>query len=93
MTNRQKDPLHAKTLQAILEFLVNHYGWEGLADRIPIDCFLNVPSITSSLKLLRKTPWARKKVEALYLWTIPFVESEDNPLKPMDLQQGKTENI
>lgn len=61
------DPLHGITLQMILEVLVEKFGWEELAERIPINCFSHEPSITSSLKFLRKTPWARAKVEALYL--------------------------
>jgi uncharacterized protein (DUF2132 family) len=86
MPTSPKDPLHGKTLESILTFLVDHYGWPGLADRININCFQNEPSITSSLKLLRKTPWARKKVEGLYLWTIRFVETEDRPMAPLDLK-------
>ncbi|SHM10408.1 VF530 family DNA-binding protein [Phytopseudomonas punonensis] len=62
-----KDPLHGITLQAILTELVEHYGWDGLAQRIDIRCFKSDPSIKSSLTFLRKTPWAREKVEALYL--------------------------
>jgi uncharacterized protein (DUF2132 family) len=61
------DPLHGKTLQAIVTHLVEMYGWEELAKRIPINCFKSNPSINSSLKFLRKTPWARKKVEDLYI--------------------------
>ncbi|RYZ24524.1 MAG: DUF2132 domain-containing protein [Chitinophagaceae bacterium] len=61
------DPLHGKTLAVILETLVAQYGWEGLAARIPVNCFRNDPSIKSSLTFLRKTPWARKKVEDLYV--------------------------
>lgn len=61
------DPLHGKTLEAILEELVHHFGWEDLALMIRINCFMSNPSITSSLKFLRKTPWARKKVEELYI--------------------------
>lgn len=61
------NPLHGKTLKAILEELVEIYGWEGLADRIPIRCFEFDPSMNSSLKFLRKAPWAREKVEQLYL--------------------------
>jgi uncharacterized protein (DUF2132 family) len=61
------DPLHGKTLQAIVTHLVEMYGWEELARRIPINCFKSNPSINSSLKFLRKTPWARKKVEELYI--------------------------
>ena len=62
-----KDPLHGLTLQAILTDLVAHYGWDGLAERIDIRCFKSDPSIKSSLTFLRKTPWAREKVEALYV--------------------------
>ena len=61
------NPLHGIKLQTIVEALVKHYGWEELADRININCFKNDPSIKSSLKFLRKTPWARDKVEQLYL--------------------------
>jgi len=61
------NPLHGITLESIVSTLVANYGWEGLAQRIPVRCFSNDPSISSSLKFLRKTPWARDKVEALYL--------------------------
>ena len=61
------DPLHGITLEALLTELVEVYGWEELARRIRIKCFAKDPSINSSLKLLRKTPWARSKVEMLYL--------------------------
>jgi len=61
------DPLHGKTLQLIVTHLVEMYGWEELGRRIPINCFKSNPSINSSLKFLRKTPWARKKVEELYI--------------------------
>ncbi|WP_426174495.1 VF530 family DNA-binding protein [Massilia sp. TWR1-2-2] len=61
--------LHGITLEAILTRLVDHYGWEQLGKRIDINCFLSDPSIKSSLKFLRKTPWARAKVEELYLQT------------------------
>lgn len=61
------DPLHGITLKAILEQLVDFYGWEELDSRIRINCFNNNPSINSSLKFLRKTPWARTKVEELYI--------------------------
>lgn len=60
------DPLHGMTLQAILERLVTHYGWEELGQRIRIRCFTSDPSVKSSLTFLRKTPWARLKVENLY---------------------------
>jgi uncharacterized protein (DUF2132 family) len=61
------NPLHGKTLEMILVFLVDRYGWEELGDRIDINCFRFDPSIKSSLTFLRKTPWARKKVEDLYV--------------------------
>ena len=61
-----KDPLHGITLEKILEALVAHHGWHGLAARVEIRCFMFDPSITSSLKFLRRTPWARAKVEQLY---------------------------
>lgn len=61
------NPLHGKTLEMVLVFLVDRYGWEELGDRININCFQFDPSIKSSLTFLRKTPWARKKVEDLYL--------------------------
>ena len=63
------DPLHGVTLEAIMNALVARYGWEELGQRIRINCFVSDPSVKSSLKFLRKTPWARKKVEALYLAT------------------------
>ena len=65
--NQPNNPLHGKTLEMIVTHLVNHYGWEELGDRIQINCFNLDPSIKSSLTFLRKTPWARKKVEDLYL--------------------------
>ena len=64
------NPLHGKTLEAILHHLVDRYGWEQMGTRIKIKCFNDNPSIQSSLKFLRKTPWARKKVENLYLESI-----------------------
>lgn len=60
------DPLHGMTLQAILERLVEEYGWEELGRKIRIRCFTSDPSIKSSLTFLRKTPWARTKVEKIY---------------------------
>lgn len=63
---QSKDPLHGVTLEKILEALVAHHGWPGLAARIQIRCFMFDPSITSSLKFLRRTPWARARVEQLY---------------------------
>ncbi|MEL7558384.1 VF530 family protein [Stutzerimonas chloritidismutans] len=62
-----RDPLHGVTLESILVELQAHYGWEGLAERVDIRCFKSDPSIKSSLTFLRKTPWARSKVEALFV--------------------------
>lgn len=61
------DPLHGKTLEHILTILVEHYGFKELGKRIKVNCFISDPSIKSSLKFLRKTPWARTKVEQLYI--------------------------
>jgi uncharacterized protein (DUF2132 family) len=65
-----KDPLHGKTLEAIVTELVAHYGWEDLSHEININCFKSNPSIKSSLTFLRKTPWARTKVESLYIYML-----------------------
>ncbi len=61
------DPLHGVTLKTIVTCLVEHYGWDELGRRVRIRCFTNDPSINSSLKFLRRTPWAREKVEDLYI--------------------------
>ncbi|OXB08432.1 transporter [Flavobacterium plurextorum] len=71
MQNKSKDPLHGITLQNILEILVDFYGFDTLAELIPIKCFSSNPSVKSSLTFLRKTDWARKKVEDLYVKTLP----------------------
>jgi uncharacterized protein (DUF2132 family) len=63
------NPLHGLTLEKILTRLVEHYGWEGLYDEVRVNCFCNEPSIKSSLKFLRRTQWARDKVETLYINT------------------------
>lgn len=65
------NPLHGKTLEMILNELVSQYGWEELGHRIAIRCFTHNPSVKSSLTFLRKTPWAREKVEDLYLHLNP----------------------
>ena len=62
-----RDPLHGVTLESILVELQAHYGWEGLAERVDVRCFKSDPSIKSSLTFLRKTPWARSKVEAMFV--------------------------
>jgi uncharacterized protein (DUF2132 family) len=68
MTTNKKDPLHGKTLEQILNELVEFYGWEQLGSMITIRCFTNDPNMKSSLHFLRRTPWARTKVENLYLY-------------------------
>ena len=65
-----RNPLHGLTLEAILTALQEEYGWAGLDERIPLRCFAFDPSIKSSLKFLRRTPWARTKVEGLYLYML-----------------------
>jgi len=81
-----KDPLHGKTLKAILEFLVDKYGWEDMGRRVKIHCFQTDPSINSSLTFLRKTPWARQKVEAFYLMATGNGGSPVRlPLDPIEL--------
>ena len=67
MTEQPNNPLHGKTLESILTELVENFGWEAMGERIRIKCFNDNPSISSSLKFLRKTPWARTKVEELYV--------------------------
>ena len=65
-----KNPLHGITLEQIVTALADHFGWDGLGERIDIRCFTHDPSVKSSLKFLRKTPWAREKVESLYLFML-----------------------
>ena len=65
-----RNPLHGLTLETIVTALVAHYGWEDLGRRIPVRCFTSEASVSSSLKFLRKTPWAREKVEGLYLFML-----------------------
>ena len=65
-----RNPLHGLTLEAIVTALADHFGWEDLGRRIPVRCFTTDPSVGSSLKFLRKTPWAREKVESLYLFML-----------------------
>ncbi|MEI8012602.1 MAG: VF530 family protein [Candidatus Omnitrophota bacterium] len=70
MSAHQSDPLHGITLENILVYLVDKYGWEDMSRRIRVNCFAKDPGIRSSLVFLRKTPWARKKVEGLYIETV-----------------------
>ncbi len=69
-TEQPKNPLHGITLESIVTQLVEHYGWPELGQQVKIKCFNENPSVPSSLKFLRKTPWAREKVESLYLFML-----------------------
>ena len=80
-----RNPLHGLTLEAIVVALEAHYGWLGLAQRINIRCFISEPSVASSLKFLRKTPWARDKVESLYLYML----REQKRAQPMPARPRK----
>lgn len=75
MNTQANNPLHAITLEKIVVALVDHYGWDKLAQKVNINCFKSDPSVKSSLKFLRKTPWARTEVENLYLAT--FAKNRD----------------
>jgi uncharacterized protein (DUF2132 family) len=77
-----RDPLYGITLKDIVTHLVEKHGWEAMGRRIAIRCFLFDPSINSSLKFLRKTPWARKKVEDWYISEIPEQEIDESPPQP-----------
>jgi uncharacterized protein (DUF2132 family) len=82
MSSRQKkNPLHGVTLEKMLVELVDYGGWAGLGEQIKIRCFTADPSISSSLKFLRKTPWAREKVESLYLYMQRALAKEARALK------------
>jgi uncharacterized protein (DUF2132 family) len=69
MHEQKNNPLHGITLKTIVEELVAYYGWSSLGNSIKIKCFIDKPSVNSSLTFLRKTPWAREKVEKYYIWT------------------------
>ena len=69
-----RNPLHGVTLEAMVRALEAHYGWDELGQRIPVRCFTHDPSVASSLKFLRKTPWARDKVEGLYLFMLREIQ-------------------
>ena len=68
--SQANNPMHGITLEMMLTELVTHLGWEKMAEKIPINCFMNDPSISSSLKFLRKTPWARQKVMVMYSFNL-----------------------
>jgi uncharacterized protein (DUF2132 family) len=78
-TPRPANPLHGVTLQAMVEHLVERYGWDGLGARIAIRCFTHDPSVRSSLTFLRRTPWARDKVQSLYLHSVAHPRKGTGP--------------
>lgn len=82
--SQPNNPLHGVTLQRILEELVDYYGWDELGERIPIRSFTHDPSINSSLKFLRKTPWAREKVEKLYVGMTDFLRRQSGSTDATD---------
>ena len=82
MPGQARNPLHGLTLEAIVTALVAYYGWAGLGERIALRCFTSDPSISSSLKFLRKTPWAREKVESLYLFMLREQRREQQQQQP-----------
>ncbi len=73
------DPFHGVTLETIVTALVEHYGWPELGEQVKIRCFVENPSVASSLKFLRKTPWAREKVESLYLFMLREKKRQGKP--------------
>jgi uncharacterized protein (DUF2132 family) len=83
-----RNPLHGITLETIVTELEAHYGWPGLAQRINIRCFASDPSVSSSLKFLRKTPWAREKVESLYLYMLRKQNSKNQPAEKKQRKYG-----
>lgn len=83
MTPEQpRNPLHGVTLEKMLNELVAYFGWPGLGEQINIRCFTSDPSVASSLKFLRKTPWAREKVESLYLFMLREQARANRPARP-----------
>jgi uncharacterized protein (DUF2132 family) len=81
-TPQPRNPLHGVTLEKMLNDLVAYFGWPGLGEQIDIRCFTTDPSISSSLKFLRKTPWAREKVESLYLFMLREQARSARPQRP-----------
>ena len=87
---QRNNPLHGLTLEMILTSLVSHFGWRNLAERIPVRCFSSDPSMSSSLKFLRKTPWARDKVESLYTFMLRDIARNKSELTS-DSDEGATD--
>jgi len=81
-TTQPRNPLHGLTLEKMLNDLVAYFGWPGLGEQIDIRCFTSDPSISSSLRFLRKTPWAREKVESLYLFMLREQARAARPQRP-----------
>jgi uncharacterized protein (DUF2132 family) len=81
-TTQPRNPLHGVTLEKMLNDLVAYFGWPGLGEQIDIRCFTSDPSISSSLRFLRKTPWAREKVESLYLFMLREQARSARPQRP-----------
>lgn len=90
MAEHKNDPLHGKTLEMIVTHLVEYYGWEELGLKIRIKSFNHYPSVKSSLAFLRKTPWAREKVESLYLYTL---RQEKKSMRSLQPEPNKAEEI
>ncbi len=88
LPGQRSNPLHGLTLEAILQALVAHFGWAELGERIPVRCFTSDPSVASSLKFLRKTPWAREKVEGLYLFMLRDIRRADAAEPPSTTGSG-----
>jgi uncharacterized protein (DUF2132 family) len=91
--SQPNNPLHGVTLKAMLEYLVAEYGWERLGERIRIASFRHEPSISSSLKFLRRTDWARAKVERLYLNSISYDERHRKDGADIDDEKSPTESV
>lgn len=91
MTSHQNDPLHGVTLKMMLTELQESMGWEGLSENININCFKSNPSIKSSLTFLRRTPWAREKVERLYLKNKGLKLAEKAPKKAPPIAYGDSD--
>ena len=88
-TKQRNNPLHGLRVEAIVTALVAYFGWAELAERIPVRCFSHDPSIGSSLKFLRKTPWAREKVEGLYIFMLRDINRNKYNILPESVHLAK----
>ena len=86
--NNSKKPMHGVTLEKMINTLVDYYGWENLGKRIKIKCFNNDPSVKSSLKFIRKTSWAREKVEGLYRYTVRRINEKEAKRKNREQREA-----